>query len=124
MIEILDRIATGNGEPADLDKLDRLGRLVTKASLCGLGRAAANPILSTLEHFREEYDSHVTKRVCPAGRCPMQSDSSAAQKKDRSGGEPEIVLGGSPDDRKEKGSVPVKTSKRKEKSRSKEARKR
>jgi ferredoxin len=46
-----------------------LARLIKKTSLCGLGRAAPNPVLSTLEHFREEYIAHVTEHRCPAKRC-------------------------------------------------------
>ncbi|MBN1394559.1 MAG: NADH-quinone oxidoreductase subunit NuoF [Pirellulales bacterium] len=69
MLEILERITTGRGEPEDLDKLKRLGLLMKKASLCGLGRAAANPVLSTLEHYREEYEAHVVERRCPAHKC-------------------------------------------------------
>jgi NADH:ubiquinone oxidoreductase subunit F (NADH-binding)/(2Fe-2S) ferredoxin len=69
MMEILDRITIGKGTLEDLDKLKRLGTLMKKASLCGLGRAAPNPILSTLEHFREEYVAHVTEHRCPAHRC-------------------------------------------------------
>jgi NADH:ubiquinone oxidoreductase subunit F (NADH-binding)/(2Fe-2S) ferredoxin/Pyruvate/2-oxoacid:ferredoxin oxidoreductase delta subunit len=69
MMEILERITTGKGTLEDLDKLKRLGMLMKRASLCGLGRAAPNPILSTLEHFRDEYLAHVTERRCPAHRC-------------------------------------------------------
>ena len=69
MLEILERITTGNGTLEDLDKLKRLGVLMKRASLCGLGRAAANPILSTLEHFHDEYVAHVTERRCPAHKC-------------------------------------------------------
>ena len=69
MLEILERITTGNGTLEDLDKLKRLGLLMKRASLCGLGRAAANPVLSTLEHFRDEYLAHVTEHRCPAHKC-------------------------------------------------------
>ena len=69
MLEILERITTGNGTLEDLDKLKRLGLLMRRASLCGLGRAAANPVLSTLEHFRDEYLAHVTEHRCPAHKC-------------------------------------------------------
>jgi len=69
MAEILDRITTGKGKMEDLDKLERLARLIKKTSLCGLGRAAPNPVLSTLQHFREEYLAHVTEHRCPAKRC-------------------------------------------------------
>jgi NADH:ubiquinone oxidoreductase subunit F (NADH-binding)/(2Fe-2S) ferredoxin/Pyruvate/2-oxoacid:ferredoxin oxidoreductase delta subunit len=69
MLEILERITTGNGTLEDLEKLKRLGLLMKRASLCGLGRAAANPIVSTLEHFRDEYIAHVTEHRCPAHKC-------------------------------------------------------
>ncbi len=69
MLEILERITAGNGTMEDIDKLQRLASLVKKASLCGLGRAAPNPVLSTLEHFREEYLAHVTEKRCPARKC-------------------------------------------------------
>ena len=69
MLEILERITAGGGTLEDLDKLQRLGLLMRRASLCGLGRAAANPVLSTLEHFRDEYLAHVTEHRCPAHKC-------------------------------------------------------
>ena len=69
MLEILERITGGQGTLEDLDKLKRLALLMKKTSLCGLGRAAPNPVLSTLEHFRDEYVAHVTERRCPAHRC-------------------------------------------------------
>ena len=69
MLEILERITSGSGTPEDLEKLKRLGLLMKRASLCGLGRAAANPILSTLEHYSDEYEAHVVERRCPAHKC-------------------------------------------------------
>jgi NADH:ubiquinone oxidoreductase subunit F (NADH-binding)/(2Fe-2S) ferredoxin/NAD-dependent dihydropyrimidine dehydrogenase PreA subunit len=69
MLEILERITSGHGVLEDLDKLKRLGLLMRRASLCGLGRAAANPVLSTLEHFHDEYLAHVAERRCPAHKC-------------------------------------------------------
>ncbi len=69
MLEILERITSGQGVPGDIDKLQRLGLLMKRASLCGLGRAAANPVLSTLKYFRDEYDAHVLERRCPAHKC-------------------------------------------------------
>jgi len=69
MLEILDRIIQGEGTEEDLEKLERLATLMKKASLCGLGRAAPNPILSTLNHYRDEYLAHVADRRCPAHRC-------------------------------------------------------
>ncbi|MDZ7619864.1 MAG: NADH-quinone oxidoreductase subunit F, partial [Patescibacteria group bacterium] len=69
MLEILERITQGQGVLEDLDKLQRLGSLMKKASLCGLGRAAPNPVLSTLDHFRDEYLAHVADKRCPACKC-------------------------------------------------------
>lgn len=69
MLEILQRITSGRAEPDDLEYLERLAKLVKKASLCGLGRAAPNPVLSTLEHFRDEYEAHVYDKKCPAKKC-------------------------------------------------------
>jgi len=69
MLEIVERITEGKGEPADLDRLERLANLVRKASLCGLGRAAPNPVLSTLRFFRHEYEAHVFDKRCPAKKC-------------------------------------------------------
>jgi len=73
MLEILTRICNGEGKSDDLDKLERLGKLIKKASLCGLGRAAPNPVLSTLKHFRHEYEAHVNEKRCPVGKCPMKA---------------------------------------------------
>lgn len=54
---------------SDLDELDKIAHHVKKASLCGLGQTAPNPVLSTLAHFREEYEDHVEKHQCPAFVC-------------------------------------------------------
>ncbi len=69
MLEMLERITGGQGTEEDLDRLERLARLVKNASLCGLGRAAPNPVLSTLEHFREEFRAHVVDKRCPSRKC-------------------------------------------------------
>jgi NAD-dependent dihydropyrimidine dehydrogenase PreA subunit len=69
MLEILDRITRGAGKEKDIYRLKRLARLVQKSSLCGLGQAAPNPVLSTLEHFEEEYRAHIQEQECPAGAC-------------------------------------------------------
>lgn len=70
MLEILERITGGAGAEEDLEKLYRLADLVKKSSLCGLGRSAPNPVLSTLKYFPEEYAAHVgTERRCPALKC-------------------------------------------------------
>ena len=68
MLEILDRLCTGKAQPAQLDELERLARQVCAGSLCGLGKTAPNPVLSTLRYFRDEYEAHLRGR-CPAGRC-------------------------------------------------------
>ena len=69
MLDILTRICQGHGEMADLDRLGELGEMVLKASLCGLGQTAPNPVLSTLRHFHDEYEAHVRDKKCPAGVC-------------------------------------------------------
>ncbi len=68
MLDILDRLCAGKGEAADLDELEHLARMVKQGSLCGLGKTAPNPVLSTMRYFREEYEAHVQGR-CPAGKC-------------------------------------------------------
>jgi NADH-quinone oxidoreductase subunit F/NADP-reducing hydrogenase subunit HndC len=69
MLEILERITTGKGRPEDIDELERIGRLVEKASLCGLGQGAPVPVLSTIKYFREEYEEHVHDKYCRAKVC-------------------------------------------------------
>ncbi|HHX51659.1 MAG TPA: NADH-quinone oxidoreductase subunit NuoF [Clostridia bacterium] len=69
LLEILDRIVEGKGEPGDLDRLESLSQNIIDASLCGLGQSAPNPVLASLRYFRPEYEMHVQKKVCPAGVC-------------------------------------------------------
>ena len=69
MLEILDKIISGNGELSDLDELEELGNYIKANSLCGLGQTAPNPVLSTLRRFRDEYVAHVVDKKCPAGVC-------------------------------------------------------
>ena len=69
MLEILTRITDGQGRAGDIEKLERLGNMIKKASLCGLGQSAPNPVLSTIKNFREEYEAHIDKKKCPAGVC-------------------------------------------------------
>ena len=69
MLEILKRITEGKGQEGDIDKLLRLADTVKRTSLCGLGQAAPNPVISTIKHFREEYEAHVREKRCPAGVC-------------------------------------------------------
>ncbi|MDD5730051.1 MAG: NADH-quinone oxidoreductase subunit NuoF [Candidatus Omnitrophica bacterium] len=69
MLELLTKITEGKGTMEDIQKLERLGNVIKKASLCGLGQSAPNPVLSTLRHFREEYEEHVNKKQCRARVC-------------------------------------------------------
>ena len=69
MLEILEKISAGNGELEDLDRLEELAKYIQANALCGLGQTAPNPILSTLEHFRDEYEAHIVEKRCPAGVC-------------------------------------------------------
>ena len=69
LLEILDKIISGNGELSDIDRLEELSGYIKSASLCGLGQTAPNPVLSTLRYFRDEYIAHVKDKKCPAGVC-------------------------------------------------------
>ena len=69
LLEILDKIISGNGTLEDIDKLEELCYYIKSASLCGLGQTAPNPVLSTLKYFRHEYEAHVVDKKCPAGVC-------------------------------------------------------
>ncbi len=69
MLEILTRITRGQGRPGDIEKLERLGTMIQKASLCGLGQSAPNPVLSTLRNFREEYEEHIHQKKCRSHEC-------------------------------------------------------
>jgi NADH-quinone oxidoreductase subunit F len=69
MVEILERIIKGEGQPEDLTKLQTLGETVKRGSLCGLGQTAPNPVLTTLRYFRPEYLLHVKEKHCPASVC-------------------------------------------------------
>jgi len=68
MLDILERLCAGEGKKGDLEELEHLARHVKTSSLCGLGKTAPNPVLSTLKYFRQEYQAHLQGR-CPAGRC-------------------------------------------------------
>jgi NADH:ubiquinone oxidoreductase subunit F (NADH-binding)/NAD-dependent dihydropyrimidine dehydrogenase PreA subunit len=69
MLEIMEKITSGKAEMADLDKLKRLGKLIQKSSLCGLGQAAPNPVLSAMKHFPEEFEVHIKEHRCPTQKC-------------------------------------------------------
>lgn len=69
MLKILEKITLGKGELEDLDTLEELALAVKDGSLCGLGKTAPNPVLSTLKYFRDEYLAHIVEKKCPAGVC-------------------------------------------------------
>jgi bidirectional [NiFe] hydrogenase diaphorase subunit len=69
---LLDRITHGEATMDDLAQMERLGGMVQRTSLCGLGQGAPNPIFSTLRYFRDEYLAHIVDRVCPAGVCAIE----------------------------------------------------
>jgi NADH-quinone oxidoreductase subunit F len=69
LLEILERIASGHGRDEDLELLTNLSYDIKATSLCGLGQTAPNPILSTIKYFRDEYESHIRMKKCPAGVC-------------------------------------------------------
>jgi NADH:ubiquinone oxidoreductase subunit F (NADH-binding)/(2Fe-2S) ferredoxin/NAD-dependent dihydropyrimidine dehydrogenase PreA subunit len=69
MLEIITDITKGRGREEHLALLEELGETVALASLCGLGKTAPNPLLTTLRYFRSEYEAHIREKRCPAGRC-------------------------------------------------------
>jgi len=69
LLEILEKICEGRGEPGDIDALEALSDVIKETALCGLGQTAPNPVLSTLRYFRAEYDAHINENSCPAKRC-------------------------------------------------------
>jgi NADH:ubiquinone oxidoreductase subunit F (NADH-binding)/(2Fe-2S) ferredoxin/Pyruvate/2-oxoacid:ferredoxin oxidoreductase delta subunit len=69
LLEILERITTGNGKEGDIEFLEELSQYIKSASLCGLGMTAPNPVLSTLRYFRDEYQVHIRDKKCPALVC-------------------------------------------------------
>jgi len=69
MLEIINDITEGRGRPEQLDLLEELADTVAQTALCGLGKTAPNPVLSTLRYFRQEYEAHIKEKKCPAGVC-------------------------------------------------------
>lgn len=69
MLEILNNITEGKAKIEDLEKLEKLANVIQKASLCGLGQTASNPVLSTLKYFRDEYIDHIVNKKCSTGEC-------------------------------------------------------
>jgi NADP-reducing hydrogenase subunit HndC len=69
LLELLEKITSGNGELEDLDRIEELANFIKANSQCGLGQSAPNPVLSTLRYFRDEYVAHIVDKRCPAGVC-------------------------------------------------------
>lgn len=69
LLNILERITRGEGRDGDLERLEALGEDIRRGSLCGLGKTAPNPVLTSLRYFREEYEAHIKDKRCPAGMC-------------------------------------------------------
>lgn len=69
LLQFLDKITSGNGEMEDLEKIDELARHMQTSSLCALGQTAPNPVLSTMNYFKDEYIAHIKDKTCPAGVC-------------------------------------------------------
>ena len=69
MLEILERIVNGEGREGDIELLEELADTITNTALCGLGKTAAGPVVSTLKYFRDEYEAHIFEKRCPAGAC-------------------------------------------------------
>lgn len=69
MLEILERIVSGNGVEGDIELLEELSDTISNTALCGLGKSAPNPVVSTIRYFRDEYVAHIRERRCPAGQC-------------------------------------------------------
>ncbi|HPQ02578.1 MAG TPA: NADH-ubiquinone oxidoreductase-F iron-sulfur binding region domain-containing protein, partial [Bacillota bacterium] len=69
MLEILEKIVAGRATMEDLDNLEEIAWVVKESSLCGLGKTAPNPVLTTLRYFRDEYVAHIVDKECPAGVC-------------------------------------------------------
>ena len=69
MLTILEQITQGKGKPGDIELLMEIGEAVKAGSLCGLGKTAANPVLTTIRYFREEYEAHILDKRCTAKVC-------------------------------------------------------
>lgn len=69
MLEILERIVAGQGQDGDIELLLELADTISATALCGLGKSAASPVVSTIKGFREEYEAHIYEKRCPAGAC-------------------------------------------------------
>jgi len=73
MLKILERITSGRGQKEDIDRLEKMGKLIKLTALCALGQTAPNPVLSTIKYFKEEYLAHIIDKKCPAGVCQFSA---------------------------------------------------
>ena len=71
MLDILTGICEGRGKTGNIELLEELGSMLQKFCLCALGTSVANPVLSTILYFRDEYEAHIKDQKCPAGVCKM-----------------------------------------------------
>ncbi len=69
MLEILERIVSGEGKDGDIELLEELSDTISHTALCGLGKSAPNPVISTIKNFRDEYEAHIYHKTCPGGQC-------------------------------------------------------
>ena len=69
MLAILERIVAGEGRDGDIELLLELADMISHTALCGLGKTAALPVVSTIKNFRDEYEAHIYKKYCPVGAC-------------------------------------------------------
>jgi len=69
MLDMLERITSGEGEEGDIEKLEELGSNIMDTSLCGLGQSSPQPVVSTIRYFRDEYEAHINEKRCPAKVC-------------------------------------------------------
>ena len=81
LLEILEKITSGEGTMEDLDELEKLSKYIKDNSLCGLGQTAPNPIISTLRYFKDEYIAHIKDKTCPAGVCKKLTSFSINKEK-------------------------------------------
>lgn len=72
MLQILERITSGNGREGDIELLEKMGNIIKQTSLCGLGQTAPNPVLSTIRYFRNEYEAHIKEKICPTNVCDIK----------------------------------------------------
>jgi NADH:ubiquinone oxidoreductase subunit F (NADH-binding) len=77
LYRLLEKISNGEARMEDIDTLERLGTMVNRTALCGLGQTAPNPVRSTLRYFREEYETHIRDKRCPQGKCACSNPLAA-----------------------------------------------